>query len=79
VTGIDVLADVFGETRFGDPEFAPAAEVIENHGACYELVFIFTDDGYGLEIFVPKTDGVDPQLLATCRQFAIPASAPRSS
>ena len=72
-SGIPVLTDLFGEARFGDPEFTPAAEVIEDRGTVYELVFIFTDDGYGIEIFVPKVDGVDPELLAMCRQFAVPA------
>ena len=71
--GFPLLTDSFGETRFGDPEFTPAAEVIEDHRSCYELVFIFTDDGYGIEIFVPKLDGIDQELLAMCRQFAVPA------
>ena len=65
--------DSFGEARFGDPEFTPAAEVIEDRGAVYELVFISTDDGGGIAIFVPKADGVDSELLAMCRQFAVPA------
>ena len=69
-----ILTDLFGEAHFGDPEFSPAAEVIEEHRSCYELVFIFTDDGYGIEIFVPKVHGVDPELLAMCAQFAVPAS-----
>ena len=47
--------------------------MIEEHRSCYELVFIFSDDGYGIEIFVPKVDGIDPDLLAMCRQFAVPA------
>ena len=72
-SGVPVLTDLFGEARFGDPEFTPAAEVIEDRGTVYELVFIFTDDGYGIEIFVPKADGVDRELLAMCRQFAVPA------
>ena len=72
-SGIAVLTDLFGETCFGDPEFPPGAEVIEEHRSCYELVFIFSDDGYGIEIFVPKVDGIDPDLLAMCRQFAVPA------
>ena len=72
-SGIPVLTDLFGEAHFGDPEFTPAAEVIEEHTGCYELVLIFTDDGYGVEIFVPKADGVDRDLLAMCRQFAVPA------
>jgi hypothetical protein len=69
-----ILTDTLGETRFGDPDFTPAAEVIEEHAGCYELVFIFTDDGYGIEIFVPKSVGVDPALLAMCAQFSVPAS-----
>ena len=73
-SGIPLLTDLFGEVRFGDPEFTPAAEVIEEHSSSYELVFIFTDDGYGIEIFVPKVEGVDRELLAMCRQFAVPAS-----
>jgi len=73
-SGCPLLTDSFGETRFGNPEFTPAAEVIEDHGAVYEVVFIFTDDGYGIEIFVPKAAGVDPELLAMCAEFAIPAS-----
>ena len=72
-SGVPMLTDLFGEARFGDPEFTPAAEVIEDRGTVYELVFIFTDDGYGIEIFVPKVDGVDRELLAMCRQFAVPA------
>jgi hypothetical protein len=73
-TGFSILTDVLGDARFGDPDFTPAAEVIEEHRSCYELVFIFTDDGYGIEVFVPKVDGVDTDLLAMCAQFAVPAS-----
>ena len=65
-SGVPVLTDLFGEARFGDPEFTPAAEVIEDRGTVYELVFVFSDDGYGVEIFVPKAAGVDPELLAMC-------------
>jgi hypothetical protein len=68
-----ILSDLLGDACFGQPEFTPAAEVIEEHCSCYELVFIFTDDGYGIEIFVPKVDGVDRELLAMCEQFAVPA------
>ena len=73
-SGCPLLVSWLGDARFGDPEFTPATEVIEEHRSCYELVFIFTDDGYGIEIFVPKVNGVDPELLAMCAQFAVPAS-----
>jgi hypothetical protein len=72
-SGCPLLHDLFGEVRFGEPDFAPAAEAIEEHASCHELVFVLNDDGYGIEIFVPKVNGIDPQLLALCAQFAVPA------
>ena len=41
-------------TRFGDPEFSPVFEAIEEHAGRYEIVAILTDDGFGVAIFVPK-------------------------
>ena len=73
-TGVDVLSDAFGESRYPDAEFTPATEVIEDHGSCYELVFVFTDEGSGLELFLSKTEGMDPELLAMCAAHAVPAA-----
>jgi hypothetical protein len=73
--GVSVLRDVFGESRYGDPGFSPAAEAIEEHEGCYELVFILSDEGAGVEVFVPKADGVDPELLAMCAEYAVPAAS----
>jgi hypothetical protein len=65
-SGCPILHELFGEARFGDPEFSPATEALEEHASCYELVFIFSDEGAGVLIFVPKVDGVAPELLAMC-------------
>lgn len=73
VSGCPVLWDLFRESRYGDPDFTPATEALEEHPACYELVFINSDDGAGVEIFVPKCDGIDPELLAMCATYAVPA------
>lgn len=40
-------------------------EALEDHGYCYEMVFIFSDDG-GIELFIPKTEDIDAELLAFC-------------
>ena len=61
------------DARFGTPAFAPSWEVLEEHAGFYEVVFILSDDGYGVDIFVPKRDGVDPELLAMCAAYATPA------
>src|SRR5205085_2069226 len=35
-----LLFSTFGEARLGDPDFTPAAEVIEEQDTCFELSFI---------------------------------------
>ena len=72
-SGCLILRNLFDEARYGDPGFTPAAEALEEHAGCYELVFILSDDGYGIEIFVPKVDGVAPELLEMCATVAVPA------
>jgi hypothetical protein len=59
---------------FGQPEFIPPFELAEEHAAWYELVFVLGDDGFGLEVFGPKAPGVDPELLAMCAAYAVPAA-----
>jgi len=62
-----ILSDVFGDCRYPDPDFSPACEVLEDHGAFYVMLYVFDDDG--VEIIIPKR-GVDPLLLSMCSQFA---------
>jgi hypothetical protein len=39
----------------------------------YEMLFIQSDEGHALVILIPKTAGIDPELLAMCAQYATPA------
>jgi hypothetical protein len=57
-------------SRFGHPDFTPSCETPEEHPGCYEMVFILNDDGFGIEIFIPKTGGIDADLLAMCAEYA---------
>lgn len=72
--GFSILANRFDGTHFCDPDFTPSFEILEEHGTCYEMVFIISDDGFGVEVFIPKTGGVDPDLLAMCARYATPAT-----
>jgi hypothetical protein len=47
-------------------------EVITEHPCCYEAVFVLDDTGYGVDVLVPKHQGIDPQLLGVCSAFAVP-------
>ena len=70
-----ILRNLFDKTCFGDPDFAPSCEALEEHSACYEMVFILNDDGFGIEIFIPKTNGIGADLLGMCAMYAEPAPA----
>ena len=69
--GFCILTNLFDDVSYPDPDFVPCFEALEDHGGCYEMLFLFSDgDDDAIEIFIPKT-GVDPLLLAMCSQFAV--------
>ena len=53
---------------YDEADFAPSWEWSEDHGGWFELVFIFTDDGFAHVLFVPDDEDVDAALLAICRE-----------
>lgn len=63
------------DVQYGDPDYAPSCEFVEEHPNCFEIVFVFSDSGYGRIVFVPKTEGIDPLLLRYCAEFATPPLA----
>lgn len=65
--GFSPLHNPIDGSRFGDPEFTPAWEWMEDHGFCFELVFTFDDSGFAHVLIVEKAEGVDPELLTLCR------------
>jgi hypothetical protein len=48
----------------------PSTEWIADHGSWFEAVYILSDDGFGVVLFVQNDEGVDPELLAMCREYA---------
>ena len=68
--GFSILTNLFDDVRFPDPDFVPCFEVLQDHGSCYEMLFILSDGDVAIEIFIPKT-GVDNELLAMCVQYAV--------
>lgn len=71
--GCPIMRNLFDDARFGDPGFSPCFEVLEEHPACYEMVFIPSDGDFGISLFIPKHEGIDPDLLAMCPEYAVPA------
>ena len=63
----------------GQPGFTPSFELIEEYESSYELVFILSDSGFGVTLFVPKLPVTE--LVRFCRKFALvqqAASSPTS-
>jgi hypothetical protein len=70
-----LLKSLFNGSEYGDPDFSPDFEYLEDHGRFYEAVFIFTDSGFAVVMIVPKEEGIDIQILKLCAEFAVPAHA----
>lgn len=73
--GFPVLTNFVDGRRFGDPDFEPSWEWLEDHGGWFEIVFVLTDDGFGWVLFVEDRAGVDPELLGLCRTYGSKGSA----
>lgn len=71
-TGLPIGYGWFSDTRYPDPDFAPAWEVLEAHATGYEMVFVTSDSGYATVLWIPKA-AADPVLLAMCDEYASPA------
>jgi hypothetical protein len=70
--GFSIVANRFTGIRWDHDGFTPSFEFVEEIGNCYDLVFVISDDGYGIEVFVPNTEGIDPDLLRMCARYATP-------
>ena len=68
--GFPILTNLFDDISYPDPDFVPSCEALEDHGGCYEMLFILGDGDEAVEIFIPKT-GIDPSLLSMCAHFAV--------
>jgi hypothetical protein len=73
--GFDILCNRFTGIRYDQPGFTPSFEFVEEFPACYDIVFVLSDDGYGVEMFVQKANGVPPDLLAMCQRYAMQETA----
>ena len=65
--GWSLLTNAIEETALGDPDFTPSWEWIEHHDGWYEAVYIISDDGFGVGLFIADHPGTDPDLLTLCR------------
>jgi len=73
-SGCSILKGFYEDARFGEEGFSPSFEWMDEHEGFYEAVWILNDDGFGIDLFIPKQSGIDSDLLAMCATYAKPAS-----
>ena len=73
--GFSLMVNRWTGIEFGHAGFTPSFELVQEHAGYYEILFIVSDDGYGVEVFIPKVEGVDPALLAMCKRYAVMGGA----
>jgi len=56
--------------RYGHPEFVPSFEWIIDHGSFYEVVYVFSDSGFGEVLFADKAAGLFADLFHEFRNFS---------
>ncbi len=69
--GVAILHDPFEDVPYGHPDFTPSFDFAIDHNGAYEMHFDASDDGIGTTLLIPKGDGIDADLLALCREFAV--------
>lgn len=65
----NILCNRFTGIRFDQEGFTPSFEFIEEFPSCFDIVFVLSDDGFGVELFVPKEKGINSELIGMCKTF----------
>jgi hypothetical protein len=69
----DTLQDIFEQT--GLDLLVRRCEIAEQDSSYWSLLYIVSDDGYAVEFFVKKVEGIDTNLVAMCQKYALPGQA----
>ena len=59
-----LLSNPWAGSKQGDPGYRPCFETCEDHPTFIDAVFILSDDGFCLEVFIAKGIGIDPGVFA---------------
>ena len=70
--GFNIVANRHTGVRYDQPGFTPSWEFVEDLAECWDAVWIL-GNSYGVEIFIPKDTGIDPDLQAMCAMYAVGA------
>lgn len=67
--GFSIFQNAGDGTCYGDPDYSPGFDTLEDHGFAYELTFDGTTD-FTHVVIIEKAPGVHPDLLRFCATYA---------
>ena len=67
----DSLASVSQELGFALGDESKPWESFSSHDSWHEVVYVLGDDGFGLVIYIPAHDLIDPVLADLCAHRAV--------
>ena len=67
--GFSLFTNRTDGSRWGEPDYTPGFEFMEDHGFAYEFTYEFTTD-FTDAIFLEVGPKTHPNFLAFCRQYA---------
>ena len=70
--GVNPLVNIVDNAHYPQPSFEPSFEFCIARIGYFDLTFALSDSGQGLCLLVPDREGVVPQLLELCREYATP-------
>ena len=70
--GVNPLVNIVDNAHYPEPSFEPSFEFCIARIGYFDLTFALCDSGLGLCLLVPDREGVVPQLLELCREYATP-------
>ena len=68
--GLSPLVNPLDGCRYGDPQFQPWWDWLQDTGGWFEMIVTVGDTGFAYVLLVQDDDGVDAELLAMCREYA---------
>lgn len=69
--GVRIAMNLVDQHRWPDPSYLPSWEWCRLDLGWREIVYVTSDDGSGVVLFVPDRDDIDPSLLAIIRTFCV--------
>lgn len=68
--GLSPLINPLDGARYGDADFHPYWDWLEDHDGWLEMIICCGNSGQAFVLLIQDADGVDPALLSLCRTYA---------